>query len=67
MSAALAIAAPDRRPQHLPADLVALLCMVSGLLLLVFPFAAFALAGFLLVNLPADTPRHVRLSLALRR
>ena len=65
MSAALAIAAPDRRPQHLPADLVVLLCMVSGLLLLVFPFAAFALAGFLLVNLPADTPRHVRLSLAL--
>jgi hypothetical protein len=52
------------RGSHLPADLVALLCAVSGGLLLTFPIAALALSTFLLINLPVGTGRRVRLVLA---
>ncbi|WP_280154577.1 EpsG family protein [Piscinibacter sp. XHJ-5] len=63
--ATLAHDAAHRRPRHLPADLVSLLCAVTCALLLAYPLASLALAGLLLVNLPAGTSRATRLTLAV--
>ena len=66
MSAVLApgLAAPSQRAAHLPADLVALLCVAAAGLLVAFPIASFALSTFLLINLPTATTRTTRLMLA---
>ena len=66
MSAVLipGLSPPSPRGSHLPADLVALLCVAGAGLLVVLPIASFALSTFLLINLPAGTTRTTRLMLA---
>jgi len=56
-----------RGAPHRGADLalLAYLCAFAFAMLFVFPLAAFALSTFLLINLPAGTPRYARLCLAL--